>query len=117
MKRFFYLIVLWSIPFVVNAEAQCYPNPDFSGTALSHCPSGDCTGAAPYKFVGENWSLRLDQVSGECLNSAHNGYWGDPDTYQAATIDANLSFDLEASRSIPELDEGGRKPSGGLKTF
>lgn len=24
---------------------------------------------------------------------------------------------LEASRSIPELDEGGRKPSGGLKTF
>ena len=24
---------------------------------------------------------------------------------------------LEASRSIPELDEGGRKPAGGLKTF
>jgi len=24
---------------------------------------------------------------------------------------------LEASRSIPELDEGGRKPPGGLKTF
>ncbi len=24
---------------------------------------------------------------------------------------------LEASRSIPGLDEGGRKPAGGLKTF
>lgn len=24
---------------------------------------------------------------------------------------------LEASRSIPELDEGGRKPPGSLKTF
>ena len=24
---------------------------------------------------------------------------------------------LEASRSIPGLDEGGRKPAGGLKTY
>lgn len=28
-----------------------------------------------------------------------------------------MAIRLEASRSIPELDEGGRKPPGGLKTF
>ena len=28
-----------------------------------------------------------------------------------------IAVRLEASRSIPEQDEGGRKPAGGLKTF
>ena len=52
----------------------------------------------------ERWSRRETEFSQHCEE-------------KRVKVRRVMAARLEASRSIPELDEGGRKPAGGLKTF
>ena len=106
MKRFFYLIVLWSIPFVVNAEANCYTVSDFSGTALfTYNPVDDTyTASTSTQYTAAGTPFDAYYKESECYD--RSGFWGDPDTYQAATIDANLSFDNPQVLTVTSAVDG-----------